>query len=728
MVILLRAAAGFLATDIMNNYFATCPKGIEPLLVDELGAIGASDVRSTVSGVYFKGDLSVGYRAALWTRFASRVLINIAEFGASDDFELYLGVNNISWEKYFDPSSTIAVDFSGVSESIKNTLYGAQKIKDAIVDRFSKRFGERPNVDKDNPDVRIVAHLNKRQKVSINFDITGVSLHRRSYRSNAGAAPLKENLAAAIVARARPEGTVVDPMCGSGTILIEAAMKLTDTAPGLLRENIGFANLKIHDPQLWKSILLDAKARSAKGREQLQQRGVKLYGFDQDQRVIEIARTNAENAGFADLIEFDCVALKDLKKPEGAGACSIITNPPYGERLGNFTELLDLYSLLGAKFRQEFPGSTATVISSSADLLSCIRLRADKTYKLFNGALECLLKNYVISERRDEEQSASAVKETVLSSGAQEFANRLKKNLKNLKKWIESESLEAYRIYDADLPNYNAAIDVYAGYAVVQEYAPPKTVSPKTAHERLLDIMQVTRSVLDIPGDRVIVKRREKQKGDEQYRKLDDLNHTVTVHEYGAKYIVNLYDYLDTGLFCDHRLVRKYIRMNSRDRDFLNLFAYTGTATVQAALGGARTTTTVDMSRTYLNWAKENLRINNFTDRRKYLFEQADCLKWISECTAQFDLIFVDPPTFSNSKRMDTTFDVERDHVQLLSSLKELLRPGGSIIFSNNRKNFRFDYDKIGELGFTVRDLSAETLSKDYVKAKALHNCWLLTL
>ena len=714
----------------MNNYFATCPKGIEPLLLEEISALGATDVKSTVAGVYFKGDLATGYRAALWSRFASRILLNITEFAASDDFELYLGVSSVSWEKYFDAGKTIAIDFSGTSESIKNTLYGAQKIKDAVADRFSKRFGERPDVDKTCPDVRIVAHLNRRQRVSLNFDITGVSLHKRTYRSNAGAAPLKENLAAAIVARAKPSGTVVDPMCGSGTILIEAAMRLTGTAPGLLRENIGFANLNIHDQQLWKSILLEAKAQSARGKEQLAERGIRLYGYDQDERVIEIARDNIANAGFAELIEVEAVPLKELKRPENVEVCSIITNPPYGERLGNFTELLDLYSLLGYKFKQEFPGSSVTVISSSADLLSCIKLRADKTYKLFNGALECLLKNYQISENRTDVPAADSGSEGngSISPSAQEFANRLRKNLKGLKKWIESESLEAYRIYDADLPNYNAAIDVYADYAVIQEYAAPKSVSAKTAHERLLDMMQVTRNVLEIPGDNIVVKRREKQREDEQYQKLDELNHTLNIHEYGARYIVNLYDYLDTGLFNDHRLVRKFIRMNSSGLDFLNIFAYTGTASVQAALGGAKSVTTVDMSRTYLNWAKENLRINNFTDKRKYIFEQADCLKWIVSCQEKYDLIFVDPPTFSNSKRMENTFDVERDHVELIANLKKLLRDGGRIIFSNNKKNFRFDYEKITALGFNVRDLSQETLSRDYTKAKALHNCWLLSL
>lgn len=705
----------------MNNYFATCPKGLETLLQDELAQLGAVDLHPTVAGVYFKGDLALGYKSVLWSRFASRILLNIAEFSATDDFELYIAVNNISWEKYFDADKTIAIDFSGTSDAIKNTLYGAQKIKDAIVDRFNKRFGVRPNVDKDQPNIRITAHLNKKQRVSLNFDLSGSSLHKRAYRSNAGIAPLKENLAAAIVARAKPTSTVIDPMCGSGTILIEAAMRLTDTAPGLFRQNIGFEHLKLHDQRLWKSILLEAKAKSAKGIDALKNQNIKLYGYDQDFEVVKIATSNIEAAGFSDLIEINECDLNELKRPESVSTCSIITNPPYGERLGNFTELLELYSVLGQKLKAEFSGSTATIISSSSDLLSAIKLRADKTYKLYNGALECLLKCYQISEQ-------SSQKTNIEAPVAEEFANRLRKNLKNLKKWVESEGLEAYRIYDADLPNYNAAIDLYNDYAVIQEYAAPKSVSPKTAHERLLNIMQVTRNVLGISGENIIVKKREIQRGEQQYEKLDEQNHTLTIHEYGAKYIVNLYDYLDTGLFNDHRLVRKFIRTHVKDLDFLNLFAYTGTATVQAALGGAKSTTTVDLSRTYINWAKENLRINNFSDKQKYQFIQADCLKWISEATAKFDFIFVDPPTFSNSKRMETTFDIQRDHISLLTNLKRLLKPKGAILFSNNKKNFKLDLEPLKNEGFNIKDLSQETLSKDYIKAKALHNCWYLTL
>jgi 23S rRNA (guanine2445-N2)-methyltransferase / 23S rRNA (guanine2069-N7)-methyltransferase len=720
----------------MNKFFASCPKGLEDLLFDELNSLSCSDLKKTVAGVYFSGEKETGYKAVLWSRFASRILFRISEFDAGDDISLYLGINSIAWEQMFDPVKTIAVDFSGTSDYIRNTLYGAQKVKDAIVDRFVKKGFMRPNVSVKEPDVRIAVHLGKKNRVSVSIDIYGASLHRRTYRASAGAAPLKENLAAAIVARSRLDSTCyLDPMCGSGTLLIEAAMRLSDTAPGLLRKNIGFANLTLHDDDLWQKCLKEAEERSSRGIALLKEKKISFYGFDSDYRVIEAARTNADRAGLTDLMDFEPCELKNLKNPSPQSTFTVITNPPYGERLGNFTELLSLYSLLGSCLRQEFPGSSASVISSSAELLGCMRLKADREYHLFNGALACLLKTYRVYA---ETQNADGASETAgsgdftrreLSKNAEEFANRLRKNLKGLKKYIAKEKLESYRIYDADLPNYNAAIDVYADYAVIQEYQAPKSVPQHTARQRLLDMMQVTCSVLEFPGDHIIVKSRFHQRGKEQYQRLDEEGNMMVVHEYDIKYLVNLHDYLDTGLFSDHRLIRKLIGESVRDCDFLNLFAYTGTASVQAALGGAKSVCTVDMSRTYLNWAKENMRINNIVlQEPKIRFVQADCLKWLDETEDMFDFIYVDPPTFSNSKRMEETFEVQRDHIKLLTRVKRLLNRGGTVLFTNNRKGFRLDKNGVEELGFCIRDVSRQTLCRDYESSSDQHNCWLLTL
>ncbi len=697
----------------MTDFFATCPKGLESLLAAELIQLGADSVKETVAGVSFSGSLETAYRACLWSRLASRVMLSLVSFGVRDDMDLYLGISNIPWEEYFSPHQTLAVDFSGTSDSIRNTQYGALKVKDAIVDRFTKRAGVRPNIDKREPDVRIQVHL-KREEASVALDLSGPALHQRGYRAGTGDAPLKENLAAAMLLRAGwQREPLLDPMCGSGTLLIEAAMMATDMAPGLLRERFGLTELKQHDETLWQSVLAEARVRAKRGLNN--GTALKFLGRDSDYRVLNRARDNARAAGLADLIRFEEQDVAQMQNPWPGERGFVVTNPPYGERLGEFPELLKLYQELGQSLRQGFQGWRASVLCSSPDLLSCLRLRAEKQYRLFNGALECQLRNYQIAE--DSVASTKMV--------AEDFANRLRKNIKLLDKWAKQEGLDAYRLYDADLPDYNAAIDRYGDYLVVQEYAAPKTIPEAVARQRLLDMVQATIAVTGIPGANLILKVRERQKGEQQYQKLAEQGEMLEVHEYGAKLLVNLQDYLDTGLFLDHRLTRRMLGEMAKNKRFLNLFAYTGSATVHAALGGARFTTTVDMSRTYLNWARDNLNHNGLLNSRHH-FEQADCLKWLAECDEEFDLIFIDPPTFSNSKRMDESFDVQRDHLRLMADLKRLLAPGGTLVFSNNKRHFKMDLTGLAELGLTAINISEQTRPKDFARNVHIHNCWLI--
>ena len=697
----------------MTDFFATCPKGLESLLAAELTQLGAITVKETVAGVSFSGELETAYRACLWSRLASRVLLSLASFGVRDDMDLYLGISNISWENYFSAQQTLAVDFSGTSPSIRNTQYGALKVKDAIVDRFTKRGGMRPNIDKREPDIRIQVHL-KREEVSVALDLSGPALHQRGYRAGTGDAPLKENLAAAMLLRAGWQNEpFLDPMCGSGTLLIEAAMMATDMAPGLLRQRFGLTSLKLHDEPLWQSLLAEARVRAKRGLTGAE--NLKFLGLDSDYRVLNRARDNARAAGFGELIQFEEQDAAHLRNPWPGVRGFIVTNPPYGERLGDFPELLKLYQELGQSLRQGFQGWRVSVLSASPDLLSCLRLRAEKQYRLFNGALECQFRNYQIAE--DSIASTKMV--------AEDFANRLRKNIKVLDKWAKQEGLDAYRLYDADLPDYNAAIDRYGDHLVIQEYAAPKSIPEALARQRLLDMVQATIAVTGIPGANVVIKVRERQKGEQQYQKLAEQGQMLEVHEYGANLLVNLQDYLDTGLFLDHRLTRRMLGQMAKDKRFLNLFAYTGSATVHAARGGARFTTTVDMSRTYLNWARDNLQHNGLLNPRHH-FEQADCLKWLAECNEQFDLIFIDPPTFSNSKRMDESFDVQRDYLRLMQDLKRILAPNGTLVFSNNKRHFKMDLEGLAELGLSATNISEQTRPKDFARNVHIHNCWLI--
>ncbi|MGN1280454.1 MAG: bifunctional 23S rRNA (guanine(2069)-N(7))-methyltransferase RlmK/23S rRNA (guanine(2445)-N(2))-methyltransferase RlmL [Succinivibrio sp.] len=706
------------------SFFATCPKGLENLLLNELNELGAQSASETVAGVSFKGDFAFGMKACLWSRFASRILLEMSEFFCETDTELYIGANGVAWEKYFDKDCTIAVSFTGTNDEIRNTQYGALKVKDAICDRLQKTQGGRPDVDKDNPDVLINCHLDRKGSATILIDLSGKALLKREFHRGTGAAPLKENLAAAMVKRAGfSKGNFLDPMCGSGTLLFEAALIATDTAPGINREHFGFYNLKQFDREIWDGLLAQAKSRHEAGLSRCLQEGVQIIGFDADSRIVDIANENALKAGFESLVRVFHSDVEALYNPfTNDNQITIVTNPPYGKRMGNFNELISLYTAIGAGFKTHFKGAKAAVISSSPELLSCMRLHSDKIYKLYNGDLPCQLRVFSINDTQklsDREETQERI--------ATDFANRLKKNLAFMRKWARNINTNAYRVYDADVPEYSAAIDYYDGYYVIQTYKAPSKVNPVTAREHELDMLSATVKIADVPGDRVILKSREVHRGDSQYEKAEELkNEFMTVSEDGMNFKVNLYDYLDTGLFLDGRLIRKKIRELSDGKDVLNLFSYTCSASVAAAIGGAKSIVSVDMSRTYLQWGLDNFELNSLnTDNARFI--QADCLAWLSsDQDLSFDLIYVDPPTFSNSKRMETSFDVKRDHVALLSNLTRHLRDGGTVIFCTNLRGFSMD-ESIRDYGFDFENISEATLPRDFSRDKKIHTCYSLT-
>ncbi len=702
-------------SDDMNSLFASTARGLEELLKSELDALGAQDLQVVQGGVHFEADGRTMYQSLLWSRLASRILLPLGEFGVYSDLDLYVGVQSIDWTELFGSQHTFVVHFSGTNESIRNSQFGALKVKDAIVDSFTRQKLPRPNVDREQPDIRINVWLNK-DRASIALDLSGDALHQRGYRQQTGQAPLKENLAAAIVLRSgwQPTTPLLDPMCGSGTLLIEAALIACDRAPGLLRSRWGFTHWRQHNDALWREVKSEAQQRARAGTAAAQAR---FFGYDSDGRVLEWAQANARRAGVADLFTFARQDVLQLKNPlPGEQRGTVLSNPPYGERLESEPALIALHSQLGRIMKQHFGGWTLSLFSGSPELLSCLQLRAERQFKAKNGPIECVQKNYQLAENSSENGAQIA----------EDYANRLRKNMKKLEKWARQEGIACYRLYDADLPEYNVAVDRYGEWVVVQEYAPPKTIDAAKARQRLFDVIGATLSVLELPANRLVLKTRERQKGKNQYQKLGEKGDFFEVQEYNARLLVNLTDYLDTGLFLDHRIARHMLGKMSKDKDFLNLFSYTGSASVHAGLGGARSTTTVDMSRTYLEWAERNLRLNGLTGRQHRLM-QADCLSWLRESDETFDLIFIDPPTFSNSKRMEEDFDVQRDHIMLMRNLKRLLRAGGTVMFSNNKRGFKMDLEGLASLGLKAQDITQKTLSQDFARNRQIHNCWLIT-
>jgi 23S rRNA (guanine2445-N2)-methyltransferase / 23S rRNA (guanine2069-N7)-methyltransferase len=725
--------------------FASAPRGIEPLLADELRALGAEDVKETRAGVTFSGDLTLAYRVCLWSRVANRVLLPLAQFPAATPEALYAGVRSIDWATHLDQNGTLAVDFNSYRSAITHTHYGALKVKDAIVDQFRERTGVRPSVATDEPDVRINVYVHA-DVASLSIDLSGESLHRRGYRVDTVTAPLKENLAAAILLRAgwpaiaRAGGALVDLMCGSGTLPIEAALMASDSAPGIERTYYGFLRWRGHDAAIWGALLAEARTRRETGIKNLPP----IRGYDSDPSAVRVALMNVERAGLTGFVHIERRYLADCRSEHVEHAGLVVVNPPYGERLGAESELPGLYRELGAVLKRCYAGWRAALFTGNPELGKVMGLRAHRMHVLYNGAIECKLLHFEVVARqfvtdrapthgdvsvpRDAASAERSLAQgpAVLTPGAEMFANRLRKNLKQLGKWAERENICCYRLYDADMPEYALAIDLYQGaarWAHVQEYAAPKSIDPDKASERLQEALSVIPGVLGIPAEQIFLKVRQRQKGSAQYERLAEHGEFHAVQEDGLKLLVNFTDYLDTGLFLDHRLTRRMLREQAKDKRFLNLFGYTGAATVHAAVG-ARATSTVDMSRTYLDWARRNLALNGFEGPQHELI-QADVLVWLAEeAERRYDLIFLDPPTFSTSKRMQDTLDIQRDHVALIRAAGRLLSPGGTLIFSTNFRRFRLEREGLAE--FAVEDISRATIPKDFERNPRIHQCFKL--
>lgn len=717
-----------MATEIQNSslhtYFVTCPKGMEQLLADELTSLGSEQVKMTVAGVSCQGDKALGYRICLWSRLASRVLLRLVETPVTTADSMYDAVQSIDWLERLRPSGTFSVDFNGRSDEIRNTHFGALKVKDAIVDQIRAATGQRPEIDKQQPELRVNVHLS-RGSVSVSLDLSGESLHRRGYRAKTGEAPMKENLAAAVLVRAGwPQSDMTelfDPMCGSATLLTEAALMSLDIAPGLYRQRFGFMRWPDFDRQLWQALQDEAQQRADQGRAANQ---VRLYGSDQDAQVIAAARENVRRAKLDGVIELQVGELSQVKCPQGVEKGLLVTNPPYGERLGETDQLMFLYQQLGQVLRAQFTGWRAAVLTADPMLCKVMGLKSHKDYQLFNGALESRLFLFEVYAARPESEATdlAQVQQPALSETAQMLANRLQKNLKNMRRWLKQEGIECYRLYDADIPEYAVAVDIYADQVLIQEYQAPASIDQVKAFNRLSEAIAVVALVLEKKPQQVILKQRKRQQGTEQYQRHNETGHFFEVMEHGCHLRVNLHDYLDTGLFLDHRPVRRRIQSLAAGKDFLNLFCYTATATVHAAVGGALTTTSVDMSTTYLEWARANLDLNAQAHTQHQLVRE-DCMKWLKRQPGPaYDLIFMDPPTFSNSKRMDGVLDVQRDHVELIEGAMRLLRPQGLLIFSNNYRRFKMDYDALSQ--YQIQDISALTLDPDFKRNPRIHSCF----
>ncbi len=728
----------------MAQFYITCADRLAPYVVEELRALNIEG-KQKATGVIFEGEVRDAYRAALWIRCGSRLLLQLKEGDFKDLDTLYRELSLFPWSSHMTEDNTFATHVTTRRNPKIHTHFAALRVKDAIADYFSDLMGTRPDVDTDAPELRFHLHIDE-NRYTLYLDFSGDPLHKRGFRTEQGVAPIRENLAAALLYRSNwPEKAAqnedfIDPLCGAGTILIEAALMARDVAPGLYRHEFGFMHWRRFEAAIWHEVRAEAEARAKAG--ELRYEG-KLLGIEQSARMIGITKANADRARVLKNMKFIHKPFQAVEKDGAYERGLIVTNPPYGERLGEKEELIKTYQDLGDWMRQ-YEGFTAGVITSDIELGRVMGIRAEKRNKFFNGPLDCTYLQFSIepqyfvdreiADQREEERLA----EELFADGGEDFKNRLLKNRRQIERWAKRENISCYRLYDADLPDFNVAIDRYGDSMVIYEYAPPKSVDRERAAERIKKIERIVPLVFDeIDPRNIHLKVRERQRGKQQYEKQDSERNFKQVWEGDAKLLVNLTDYLDTGLFLDHRLVRQLIRESAKGKRFLNLYSYTASATVHAANGGASMTLSVDLSRNYLDWAERNLRLNEHSVGGKHQLQHADVAEWLDrriekmrrkplmkQGEEKFDLIFMDPPTFSNSKQMEGVLDIQRDHVMLINQAMRLLDRDGFLIFSTNLRRFKLD-ESLSER-FIIEDRSKATLPEDFRRNPKIRQCYII--
>ncbi|MBP2280429.1 23S rRNA (guanine2445-N2)-methyltransferase / 23S rRNA (guanine2069-N7)-methyltransferase [Psychrobacter sp. PL19] len=734
----------------------TCADGLEAPLQTELTSLGiTSEIKSTgrltVTGT--QRDL---YTICLWSRVASRVLMLIKRKNINAEYDvaeqLYGLAKSVNWTEQFNLEQTFAIRLSVDKRVAVSQQFAMLRIKDAIADTFNEAYDSRPNVDSKNPDFAIFATVNDKQ-AELYLDLSGTSLHRRGYRVAMTEAPLKENLAAALLYSAGWHkqneagdapyyNALVDPMCGSGTFIIEALLMHCDYAVGIDKaaNQFGFYQWQHHDEKLWLAMIDDAQTRFrdalAIACEQPDTLPL-ILGFDADSGAIVATEKNLIAAGLQDLlplIDLETRALDQLSntlRPMiNDGRLSnplIITNPPYGERLGDEEMIKPLYQAIGLILQDSFAGSGIDpmlgILAAKVEQVDILPIKDPKTLRCHNGAITVYFRYGQLIAGQVGHLMSRFEKREIESEEGQDFINRLQKNLARLKKQAAKDQVSNLRVYNADLPDFKVAIDLYGDYVHVQEYAPPKTIPPETARKRFNLALMGIREVFGINREQIFIKTRARQSGNEQYSKQGNTEKRgkfYVAREDDAYFYVNFTDYLDTGLFIDHRNMRARIKANSRGKAVLNLFAYTCTASVHAALAGAKNVTSVDLSQNYLDWGKQNFVLNGLdVGRRKYEFVAADIFEWIKDNTEQYDIIFIDPPTFSNSKKFQGTFDVQRDHAALINRAMNRLTADGVLYFSNNFTRFELD-EQLTER-YDIIDITPQTIGFDFNVKKPIH-------
>ena len=701
--------------------FARCAAGFEGVLARELRGLGVRRVRPLKGGVAFFGTVRDAYRACMWSRVATRIQLVLARLDARDGDALYAGASRFPWEEHIPAGATIAVQAHGTNAALRNTQFTALKVKDAVCDHLRKLRGSRPDVNAHDPDFALDVSLHENH-ATIFLNLSGASLHRRGYREQSiqTEAPLKETLAAGMLLAADWDklaergAAFADPMCGSGTLAIEAALIAADRAPGLLRTRWGFEGWAKHEEEAWREAEHEAKQRAANA----QQVAGPFVAGDLDSQAIAIARANANRAGVGELISFATADASTLCKRVQA-ACGalpelglIAVNPPYGIRLQEDGGLSAAYDALLRGTEGLPSGWSMVAITPDVGIDTRLGHRADATVPCYNGPIKAAVRLYsTVQAKRTTVDviSLSGVQRqvAVAESNSSQFAARLRKVAKDRAKWARRTGVSCYRVYDADLPDYALSVDVFASadgtrFLRLEEHPAPASVDADRADVRFADACALASAVLDVELERMAVLARS----DDQRAEKEPL--VIQVLENGLSFEVNVSARRDTGLPLDHRATRELIRSLAQGKRFLSVGSYAGAPAAYAAAGGATQVTVVDSAQSYLDWARRNLAANSFSAQLK----KTDPAALLSQ-SARYGIVYCDVAAIPSPS--------------LIVNAAGLLAPSGSLVLTSSARAFKLDENALRAVGLTCEDVTPRTIGDDVARTPKIHRCWLIS-
>ena len=728
------------------DLIATTAFGLEAIVRRELKALGYEATICSPGRLRFQADISAISRCNLWLRTADRILIELASFLATDFDTLFETAQTIAWNEWLPNDANIRVVGRSLRSQLSSVPACQRTVKKAIVEQLLKSHHVTALPETGIQFKVEIAILNDQATLSI--DTTGPSLHKRGFRQAVSKAPLKETLAAALVLLSfwKKERPLIDPFCGSGTIPIEAALIGRNLAPGLQRA---------FDAEAWPNIPSSIWSAAREEAHDLTQPAFeeRLIGTDSNGRVLQSARDNAARAGVSELVHFQQKAFDELSSQKRHGC--VIANPPYGQRLGEEEDLVPLYESVPLVLRK-LPTWSHYILTAMPNFETIIGRQADRRRKLYNGRIECTYFQFhgprpstrglqgtsPTAPANEPTADPSREKLSISTSApptqslppvfggvnpksheqAELLQRRLRKRAKHLRRWPTQRGISCFRLYERDIPEIPWVVDRYEDHLHITEYERPHE-RDIGQHADWVDLLKrAAAASLDIDPQNVFFKRRQRQRGTSQHAHLAKASYEIIVQEGGLQFIVNLSDYIDTGLFLDHRITRKMVQDLADQKTFLNLFGYTGSFSVYAAHGGAAQTTTVDSSQTYLTWAQRNMRQNGFTGQH-HGFIQSDAQAFVAALppVETYDLVVVDPPTFSNTKNTTAVWDIQKDYAALINRLIPCMKPAGIIFFSTNFRRFQFDSNRIH--ANTVHEISRQTVPDDF-RNRRIHRCW----